>query len=148
MHPKGGGVASGSIKQKINSHSSTEAKIVASEDFLSKMIWVPNFLMSQGIALKQNFIGQDNKSAIILEEKGRALLGKQSRAMNVRYFAIKDHIDSGQMRIAHLGTDKMAADYFTKPLQGAKFFKFRDLILGDSSVGTYVEVVGDQKDSK
>ena len=136
MHPKGGGIASGSIKQKINSCSSTEAEIVASDDFLSKMVWVQNFLKSQGIALKQNFLGQDNKSAIILEEKGRALLGKQSRAMNVRYFAIKDHVDRGELTVHYCPTEKMVGDFFTKPLQGKKFQNFTRLILGKEKSGT------------
>ena len=67
---------------------------------------------------------QDNKSCILLAKKGRAALGKRTRAMNIRYFAIKDHIDSGQMQVAHLGTDCMIADFFTKPLQGRKFYEF------------------------
>ena len=91
---------------------------------------------------------QDNESCILLAQKGRSALGKRTRAMNIRYFAIKDHIDSGQMQIAHLGTNETVADYFTKPLQGAKFFRFRDTILGDSSVGTHAEVVGAQNYSK
>ena len=130
MHSEGGGIASGSMKQRINSRSSTEAEIVACDDFLAKMIWVKNFLQEQGIPLKQNFLGQDNKSAIILEEKGRASLGKQSRAMNVRYFAIKDHVERQELTVHYCPTEKMVADFFTKPLQGGKFRNFRKLILG------------------
>ena len=33
---------------------------------------------------------QDNQSSILLAKKGRAALGKRTRAMNVHYFAIKD----------------------------------------------------------
>ena len=91
---------------------------------------------------------QDNQSCILLAKKGRSALGKRTRAMNIHYFAIKDHVDSGQMQIAHLGTDDMVADFFTKPLQGAKFFQFRNIILGDSSVGTHAEVVENQNNSK
>ena len=130
MHPEGGGMASGSTKQKINARSSTEAEIVACDDFLAKVVWVRNFLMGQGIPLKENFLGQDNKSAIILEEKGRASLGKRSRAMNVRYFAIKDHVDRGEVTVHYCPTEKMVGDFFTKPLQGEKFRNFRRLILG------------------
>ena len=32
--------------------------------------------------------------------------------------------------IIHCPTDDMIGDYFTKPLQGAKFIKFRNLIMG------------------
>ena len=50
--------------------------------------------------------------------------------MNIRYFAIKDRRDLGHIKIFHVPTDSMVGDFFTKPLQGEKFQKFRELILG------------------
>ena len=129
LSPEGGGIASGSIKQKLNTRSSTMAELVACDDFLSKIMWAKNFMEAQGIVL-QTHLMQDNQSCILLAKKGRAALGKRTRAMNVRYFAIKDHIDSGQLQIFHLETNKMVADFFTKPFQGKKFFEFRQLFLG------------------
>ena len=73
---------------------------------------------------------QDNQSAMILETKGRSALGKQSRAIDVRFFAIKDSIEKKDLKIEHCPTDLMVGDFFTKPLQGAKFLYFRNLILG------------------
>ena len=120
----------GSTKQKLNTRSSTEAELVAADDFLAKVLWVRLFMADQGINLTENMVGQDNKSAIILEENGRASVGKRSRAMNIRYFAIKDSCDLGHIKIFHVPTDSMVGDFFTKPLQGEKFQKFRELILG------------------
>ena len=37
---------------------------------------------------------------------------------------------SGEISIEHCPTKEMIGDYFTKPLAGALFRKFRDLILG------------------
>ena len=128
---KGGGIASGSMKQKLNVRSSTEAKMVSVDDFLSKILWVSRFMEAQGVSLK-NELHQDNKSSILLCTKGRGSLGKRSRAMNVRYFTIKDHVDRGEIRIIHCGTERMVGDFFTKPLQGSRFYAFRDLILGYS----------------
>ena len=34
------------------------------------------------------------------------------------------------MEVAFCGTDEMVADYLTKPLQGEKFVRFRNMILG------------------
>ena len=62
--------------------------------------------------------------------KGREVLSKRTRAMDVRYFAIKDNIEKGYLKVMHLGTSEMLGDYFTKPLQGSKFIGFRNLILG------------------
>ena len=36
------------------------------------------------------------------------------------------------MDIKHCGTEKMIADYFTKPLQGLLFTKIRDIIMGNA----------------
>ena len=56
-------------------------------------------------------------------------MGKRSRHMNIRYLFIKDKIKASELSIEHCGTDVMVADSFTKPLQGAKFCKFRKLIM-------------------
>ena len=73
---------------------------------------------------------QDNISAIILESKGRLSLGKCFHTINIRYFIIKNSVDKGELEILHCPTDEMLGDFFTKPLQGAKFLAFRNLILG------------------
>ena len=70
LHEKGGGIITGSTKQKLNTRSSTEAELVAVDDFLAKVLWVRLFMADQGIDLIENMVGQDNKSATILEENG------------------------------------------------------------------------------
>ena len=76
LHDKGGGIATGSTKQKLNTCTSTEAKLVAADDFLSKVLWVCLFMEDQGVNLVKNMVGQDTKSAIVLEENGRLSVGK------------------------------------------------------------------------
>jgi len=49
--------------------------------------------------------------------------------LNIRHFFITDRVQAGKLNVQHCGTDDMIADYFTKPLQGSQFRKFRDLIL-------------------
>jgi hypothetical protein len=43
---------------------------------------------------------------------------------------ITDRIAKKEVAIQYCPTKQMVADYFTKPLQGALFYKFRDQILG------------------
>ena len=45
---KGGAIASGSNKQKLNTRSSTESELVASDDFLPKILWTGKFMVAQG----------------------------------------------------------------------------------------------------
>ena len=48
----------------------------------------------------------------------------------MRYYCINDRWKNGDFKIEYCSTDEMLANYFTKPLQGKKFVKFRNMILG------------------
>ena len=39
-------------------------------------------------------------------------------------------MDEGDIKIHHCPTEEMVGGFFTKPLQGAAFIRFRDLIMG------------------
>ena len=62
--------------------------------------------------------------------------------MDIRYFAIKDNVDKGFLKVLHVVTNEMLGDFFTKPLQGKKFLEFRDIILGRIPVETSTDGVG------
>ena len=129
LSEKGGDIASGSTKQRLTTRSSNESEIVSVDDFHLKILWTLRFLECQGYNFNMRLY-QDNTSAITLEKKGRSSLGKRSRAISIRYFAIKDSVDRSDVEIVHCPTDSMVGDFFTKPLQGSKFLNFRNLVLG------------------
>ena len=70
-----------------------------------------------------------NKSAMLLEKNGRASSGKRTRHIDIRFYFVADRVANGDLRIEHCPTEDMVADFFTKPLQGALFYKLRDLIM-------------------
>jgi hypothetical protein len=72
---------------------------------------------------------EDNMSTIKLAEKGRST-SERTRHISIRYFFIKQFLDSGEFEIEHCPTDLMLADLLTKPLQGIKFLAMRDKLLG------------------
>ena len=125
-----GGIVCKSTKQKLNTKSSTEAELVGASDYLPNTIWMKNFLEAQGHKITENVLGQDNESAIKLEKNGRTSAGPRSRHIDIRFFWIKDRVKDGEIELRHCPTLQMLADFFTKPLQGALFRKFRDVILG------------------
>ena len=125
-----GAIQSLSRKQKLNTRSSTEAELVAADDTAGMILWTKLFLEDQGYGIQRNILYQDNKSAILLETNGRRSAGKRSRAINIRYFFLTDQVEKGNVTIEYCPTDEMWGDYMTKPLQGVKFKKFRDEILG------------------
>ena len=79
--------------------------------------------------MADNVVHQDNQSAILLERNGRASSGRRTRHIDIRYFFASDRIAQGELRVEYCPTGDMVADFFTKPLQGSLFKKFRALIL-------------------
>jgi hypothetical protein len=124
-----GAITSISRKQNMNTRSSTEAELVAADDVVGSMLWTKRFLEAQGYGVKENLLYQDNKSSILLETNGRKSAGKRSRHLNIRLFFITDQKEKGNMSIEFCPTDRMTADYMTKPLHGAKFKEFRKEIM-------------------
>jgi len=142
----------GSTKQKLNTRSSTEAKIVGADDFMPAVCWTRFFMEAQGYQVRDNVLFQDNKSAMLLEKNGKASSGKRTKHINIRYFFITDRIAQGDVSIAWCPTADMIGDFATKPLQGALFKKLRDLIMGVVPVKTpepgKVKPVKGKKDKK
>ena len=74
-------------------------------------------------------IFQDNKSAILLENNGRLSSSSRTKHINVWYYFIKNCIERDEVCVEHLGKDLMWSDYYTKPLQGKKFYEFCKMII-------------------
>ena len=94
------------------------------------------FMEEKGFPLHSNVILQDNKSAMLIETNGKAPYSKRSRHMNICYFCAKDLVDRKEVVIECCPTEKMIANFFTKPLQGSLFVKFIDMILGHVPVSS------------
>ena len=71
-----------------------------------------------------------------MEVNGRTSCTGHSRHINIRYFFVKDRVDSGEVQIMYCPTGRMLAGYFTKPLQGNLFKKFRAVIMGWEDIST------------
>ena len=85
---------------------------------------------SQGYPIRQNILFQDNKSTILLEKNGKRSSSQRTRALNIRYFFLTDQIQKGNLIVEYCPMTEMIADYFSKPLQGKLFRKFRKSIMG------------------
>jgi hypothetical protein len=125
-----GNMWSSSIKQKLNTRSSTEAELVAVDDMMPQVLLTSYFLMGQGFNVGPSRILQDNKSAMLFEENGMASSSKQTRHINIRFYFITDQVHLNNVTIEHCPTKSMVADFFTKLLQGSAFYEFRKAIMG------------------
>jgi hypothetical protein len=141
VHPNmrghtGGGLSLGkgmpitmSIKQKINTRSSTETELVAADDFMPIMMWTNYFLEAQGYGSNKAILYQDNQSAILLENNGKVSSSKRTKHINIRFYFITDRIANEELSVEYCPTGEMTGDFFTKPLQGHQFIKFRRIIM-------------------
>jgi hypothetical protein len=124
-----GAVYSTSTRQKLNTISSTEAEVVGIADVMPMVIWTRYFLEGQGYKVTDNIVYQDNKSTMLLAKNGKASSGKRTKHINIRYFFVADRIKSNELTVEYCPTGDMTGDFFTKPLQGVQFIKFRKEIL-------------------
>ena len=118
-----------STVQKLNTKSSSESELVAVSDGAGQILWTRDFLIFQGYELGPAIVYQDNMSTISLIKRGNPA-SEKTRHINIRYFFIKDRVDSGELKIEYMCTNDMMADVLTKPLQGEKFNQMRDCLLG------------------
>ncbi len=113
-----------SKKQKLNSKSFTESKLIALDHALPQILWTRYFLEGQGYEIKQNIVYQDNKSAILLEMNRRGSSSKRTKHIKVCYFFAKDKVDNKEVSIKHCPTKSMCVDVMTKPRQGKSYCEF------------------------
>ena len=62
----------GSTKHNLNTQISTETEIVAMDDCIPAILWNRCWLDAQVCDVFENIVYQDNKSAILLENYGKA----------------------------------------------------------------------------
>jgi len=124
-----GGIYNASTKQKLNTRSSTESELVGRDDAMPQLSWTNHFLEAQGWFSQDMTMGQDNKSCMLLEKNGKASSSERTKHKNVRCYFITDRIQKKELKVFCCPTDEMVADFFTKPLQGRKFKKFRNMIM-------------------
>ena len=117
-------------KQKLNAKSSTEAELIGASDYIPWTVWVKWFLKDQGYKLRRSIFYQDNQSAMKMESNGMKSAGDKSRHINIRFFFIKDILKREGIELLHCRTERMIADYYTKPLQESLFKKMRDIVMG------------------
>ena len=85
-----------STKHKLNTKSSTVSELVAVDNMIPQILWARLFMMAQGIKIKDNILYQDNKSAMLLVENGRASSSKRTKHIEIRYYFVADLIEKGE----------------------------------------------------
>ena len=94
------------------------------------MLRVRHIVLAQGYKPAQTvIILQDNRSAILLEQNGIMSSTKRTKHINVRYYFVKSRIVAEEVIIQLYSGEKSVGDFFSKPLSGSKFLRFKRKIM-------------------
>ena len=107
-----------------------EAEKVGVSEYLPYSLWLMIFFHGKGYEIMNNIVYQDNQIAIRMEKSDRKSCNGNLRHINIRYFFVKDRVDKREVKTKYCPTQKMLANYFTKPLKKQVFKIFREVILG------------------
>jgi len=94
----------------------------------SQFSYLELFMEAQGYKPKIT-LAKDNESEIRMLVHGKALCTSNSKHVAIKYFWCTDRIKKGDISVRHCPTEKMIADYMSKPLQGKLFVTFRNVIM-------------------
>ena len=107
-----------SIKQKLNTKSSTGLALVDASDYVPYNICYIILMHHQWYLNKPNRFFQKNQITMSMEINGRNSCIGNSWNKNIIYFFIKDWVEKVSLSIMYCPTHLMLADYFIEPLQG------------------------------
>ena len=110
-----------SSKQKMSTRSSTKIEHVGTSEYLPKP--------TQGYK-SHTILGKDNESEIRMLRNRKRSCTSNSKHVAIKYFWSMDCVQNGNIEVMHCPTDKILADYMSKPLQGTLFHTFRNMIMG------------------
>jgi hypothetical protein len=87
-----------------------------------------NFYESIRVAVPPIHLMEDNKTAIDYANFGGPI-HTRTRYIAVKYYFVKQHVDSGEVTIIYCPTREILADLMTKFVTGALFVELRDGLL-------------------
>lgn len=128
-----------SSMQRMNTRSSTETEHVGTSEYLPKPIFIELFMNAQGYKPKLT-LAKDNESEIRMLTNGKASCSSNSKHVAIKFFWSTDRIKNGNIKVKYCPTDKMIADFMSKPLQGSLFKRFRNVIMGWEHTSTLFNV--------
>ena len=108
-------------KVKLNTRSSTETELVASDMYVPEMLRSLHFIEAQGYNVECVGLYQDNIGTQMLIKNGRFSSGRKTKHVKAKLLFIKDRVDEGEIKVIDCPAGEMWADILTKPLQGMAF---------------------------
>lgn len=119
----GGPVCWASKKQPTVSLSTTEAEYIALGDGVKEMLWLLQVLRDMNLDDYKKLIPvtmyEDNFGCIKLGEN--TTTQKRTKHIDIKHHFLREHVQSGTIKLEHIKTSKMIGDIMTKALPAVTF---------------------------
>lgn len=116
----GGAVCWKSQRQSVVALSTTEAEYIAAAECYKHTAWVRSFMFDIFQPLESPTLFYVDNTSAIFTATGEGIKSR-SKHIDRRHHYIRDMVQSNQVDIQHVPTEKMLADYLTKPLPPSDF---------------------------
>lgn len=110
-----GAVSWKSQRQKVVALLTTKAEYMAAADCAKLLSWVRSFFLDIVLPLDLPFSLCDNNKSAIACANNESVKSK-SKHIDWRYHYIQEQIQEGVLKVWHVPTTEMLADFLTKPL--------------------------------
>ena len=114
--------------QPITAASTHEAELIALSFCADEGLWMRNLLNEVGIT-------QASPTPILCDNQGTVftshnpVINPGSKHLDIRYFRVRQHINSRLLDVLHCRTNENVADFFTKSLAFPQFDHFRNVLM-------------------
>ena len=124
--------------QPIVAQSSGEAELIAVNTVGNYVEWARQLMEEMGFPQESITVFQDSECSLQMLKKGTGSF-KRAKHIKIRWFWLKDLVDSGEIVLSYIPGAQLVADILTKAITGARFKYLRALLLGWYGLKTKVD---------
>lgn len=125
----GGAVSWASRLQPTVALSSTEAEYMATSSAVQEAVYMRRLFFDLGFEqVEPTKVHQDNQGCIALSNN--PIYHKRTKHIDVRFHYIREKVESHEVELVHVPTERQLADLLTKPLPRVRLAMLRDIVLG------------------
>ncbi|XP_019195716.1 PREDICTED: uncharacterized protein LOC109189560 [Ipomoea nil] len=108
-----------SKKQNSISLSNVEAEYIVAGGCCTQLVWMKQMLLEYGLTQQTMTLYCDNVSAINISKN--PVQHSRTKHIDIRHHYIRDLVESMEIELEYIQTDKQLADILTKPLDANRF---------------------------